>query len=190
MKCVTDSLSLFLLFLLCLQSTSFNATPQLASRPFDKARDGFVLAEGWSIRCSSFLLALSSLFFFSFRFSFLLFFYAGAGVVVLESLEHAQKRGAKIYCELKGYGLSSPFVSVLFTARSFLVVDFFLFVLFFSLSLLFLSCSLGDAFHVTAPSSDGDGASRCLLAALKNSGLLPTEIDYINAHATSTPLVG
>ncbi len=98
-----------------------NDEPEKASRPFDKERDGFVVAEG-------------------------------AGIVILESLEHARRRGAKIIAEIVGYGMSS------------------------------------DAFHITAPDKSGHGAAKAMKAALRDAGISPSRVDYINAHGTSTQL--
>lgn len=98
-----------------------NEEPELASRPFDRDRDGFIIAEG-------------------------------GGMMVLEELEQARRRGAHILAEIVGFGLS------------------------------------GDAYHMAAPPDDGEGAARCMQMALDDAGLQAEEIDYINAHGTSTPL--
>lgn len=96
-----------------------NDEPERASRPFDRDRDGFVIAEG-------------------------------SGVLILEERDRALKRGAKIYAEVIGYGAN------------------------------------GDAYHMTAPAPEGEGAARCMGLSLKDAGIAPTEVDYINAHGTST----
>jgi 3-oxoacyl-[acyl-carrier-protein] synthase II len=101
-------------------STQYNDRPEIASRPFDKDRDGFVMGEG-------------------------------AGILLIESLEHAKKRGAKILAEIVGYGQTC------------------------------------DAFHLTAPDASGEGSANAIKNALTMAGLKPEDVDYINAHGTSTP---
>jgi 3-oxoacyl-[acyl-carrier-protein] synthase II len=98
-----------------------NDEPERASRPWDRDRDGFVIADG-------------------------------AGILILEEYEYAKKRGARIYCELVGFGASS------------------------------------DAYHMTAPSENGEGPARCMKMALNDAGLNADQVDYLNAHGTSTPL--
>ena len=98
-----------------------NDEPELASRPWDRDRDGFVLSDGSS-------------------------------VLVLEEYEHAKARGAKIYCEIAGFGMSA------------------------------------DASHMTSPSENGEGAAMSMRNALRNAEIDPSQVDYINAHGTSTPL--
>jgi 3-oxoacyl-[acyl-carrier-protein] synthase II len=101
--------------------TTNNDNPERASRPFDAARDGFIVGEG-------------------------------AGMLILEDLEGAQRRGAKIIAEIIGYGMS------------------------------------GDAYHITQPAEGGDGGYRVSMAAMKDAGITPDQVDYVNAHGTSTPL--
>ena len=101
--------------------STHNDEPEKASRPFDAARDGFIVGEG-------------------------------AGMVILEDLEFAKRRGAKILAEIVGYGMS------------------------------------GDAYHITQPAEGGDGGFRVSKAAMKDAGITPDQVDYVNAHGTSTPL--
>lgn len=101
-------------------STKYNDNPTAASRPFDKDRDGFVMAEG-------------------------------SGILILEELTHALDRGAKIYGEVAGYGITC------------------------------------DAYHLTSPDAEGNGPARSMILALQDAGMEPSEIDYLNAHGTSTP---
>jgi len=100
--------------------STHNDFPEEASRPFDKERDGFVMADG-------------------------------GGILILESLEHAQKRGARIYAELAGFGMTA------------------------------------DAYHITSPDPEGEGAKLVMAKALEDAGINLNDVDYINAHGTSTP---
>ncbi len=104
-----------------MNAVNFTEDPLVASIPFDKRRNGFVMGEG-------------------------------AGILVMEELEHAKKRGAKIYAEIIGYG------------------------------------STCDAYHITSPAEDGSGAAKAMEFAMKDAGIQPEDVDYINAHGTSTPI--